>query len=218
MNIKVDSKTAIVFDLDDTLYNEIDFLKSAYVAISKELAPDAWQAIFANLFSRYRNKSNVFEYVSQTYGIPINQLIESYRSHQPNIKSFDGVAEVMEAIKQKEGKIGIITDGRSTTQRAKMEALGILDYIDAIVISEEIGSEKPDEQNYRAIEKALGCTTNYYIADNFKKDFITPNRIGWKTVGLLDKGLNIHSNAFEYQDKAHLPQGFISSIAELTIS
>lgn len=217
MDIRVDSKTAIVFDLDDTLYNEIDFLKSAYSAISKQLAPEAWHSLFANLFSRYRNKTNVFEYVSETYGIPIKDLIESYRDHFPNIEPFDSVIQVLEDIKKKNGKIGIVTDGRSTTQRNKIKALGILNYIDVLVISEEIGSEKPSEENYRVIEKELGCATNYYIADNFKKDFVTPNRIGWKTIALLDNGLNIHSNAFEYQEESYLPQGYISSISELVV-
>jgi putative hydrolase of the HAD superfamily len=123
----------------------------------------------------------------------------------------------MNHIKEKDGKIGMITDGRSATQRNKLKALGVYNYLDVIIISEEIGSEKPSEQNYRLIEKELGCTTNYYLADNFKKDFVTPNNIGWKTIGLLDNGLNIHSNAFEYQDEAHLPHVFISSISELVV-
>jgi putative hydrolase of the HAD superfamily len=217
MDIPVDSKTAVVFDLDDTLYNEIDFLKSAYVSLSKKLEPEAWQALFSNLFSRYRSKTNVFQFVSETYGIPINELIEAYRNHVPVITPFDGVIDVMNHIKEKDGKIGMNTDGRSATQRNKLKALGVYNYLDVIIISEEIGSEKPSEQNYRLIEKELGCTTNYYLADNFKKDFVTPNNIGWKTIGLLDNGLNIHSNAFEYQDEAHLPHVFISSISELVV-
>ncbi len=217
MDIQVDSKTAIVFDLDDTLYNEIDFLKSAYIELSKKLAPDSWQQLFSNLFSRYRNKENVFEYVSETYGVSKSELIDSYRNHLPNIKPFDGVIDVMNGIKEKEGKIGIITDGRSTTQRNKIKALGISGYIDFIVISEEIDSEKPNEKNYRLIENELDCTINYYIADNIKKDFVAPKKRGWKTVGLIDNGLNIHSNAYKYEDEAHLPHDFISSIGEITI-
>lgn len=217
MDITVNPQTALVFDLDDTLYNEIDYLKSAYLELSKKLAPESWQPLFSNLFSQYRNKENVFKYVSETYGISMGELIDSYRNHYPNIKPFDGVIDVIKAIKQKEGKIGIITDGRSLTQRNKIKALGITDLIDYIVISGEIGSEKPDEANFRAIEKNLKCTTNYYIGDNIKKDFITPKRIGWKTIGLLDAGLNIHSNAYQYADNIHLPDNFISALTEITI-
>lgn len=217
MDITVDSQTALVFDLDDTLYNEIDYLKSAYLELSKKLAPESWQPLFSNLFSQYRNKENVFKYVSETYGIGMDELIGSYRNHYPNIRPFEGVLALIKAIKEKEGKIGIITDGRSLTQRNKIKALGITDLIDYIVISGEIGSEKPAEANFRAIEENLKCTTNYYIGDNIKKDFITPKKIGWKTIGLLDAGLNIHSNAYQYMDEVHLPDGFITSIQELVI-
>ena len=217
MDIKVNSQTALVFDLDDTLYNEIDYLKSAYLELSKKLEPNSWKTLFSNLFSQYRNKENVFKYVSETYGIAVDELIGSYRNHYPNIKPFDGAIDLINAIKQKEGKIGIITDGRSLTQRNKIRALGITDLIDFIVISGEIGSEKPDEANFRAIEKNLKCTTNYYVGDNIKKDFITPKKIGWKTIGLLDAGLNIHSNAYQYADNIHLPDNFISALTEITI-
>ncbi len=217
MDIQVDSQTAIVFDLDDTLYNEIDFLKSAYKELSEKLAPNSWQKLFSNLFSRYRNKENVFEYVAEVYGVSKSELIDAYRNHLPKIKPFDGVIDLINQIKEKEGKVGIVTDGRSITQRNKIKALGIIDDIDFIVISEEIGSEKPNEKNFVLIEKELDCRINYYIADNIKKDFITPKRMGWKTIGLIDNGLNIHSSANEYYNEAYLPHDFISSITELTI-
>lgn len=217
MDIKVDSQTAVVFDLDDTLYNEIEFLRSAYTELSKKLTPDSWQGLFASLFSLYRNNENVFDYVSETYRIPKTELINAYRNHLPNIEPFNGVIKSIKNIKEKGGKVGILTDGRSVTQRNKIKALGLIDYIDYIVISEEIGSEKPNEKNYRLIEKELDCTVNYYIGDNIKKDFVTPNRLGWKTIGLIDNGLNIHSNAHSYQDEAHLPHCFVSSITEITI-
>ncbi len=217
MDIKVNSQTAIVFDLDDTLYNEIDFLKSAYQELAKKLSPGSWQQLFSNLFSRYRNKMNVFEHVSETYGVSMNELINLYRNHFPDIKPFDGVMGLISHIKEKEGKVAIITDGRSITQRNKIKALGIIDYIDFIAISEEIGSEKPNEVNYRLIEKELKCPINYYIADNIKKDFITPKRIGWQTICLMDNGLNIHSNTFQYLNEEHLPHEFISSMTDLHI-
>lgn len=218
MDIRVDSKTAVVFDLDDTLYNELDYLRSAYRELSEKLAPDAPQQLFSDLFSRYRNKENVFQYVSETYGIALDTLLNDYRSHTPRIAPFPSVMELLGSIKAKAGRLGIITDGRSNTQRNKLHALGILDVMDYIVISEEIGSEKPDEQNYRAIERELNCVSYYYIGDNFKKDFLTPNQLGWGTIGLVDNGRNIHSNAYRYQEETHRPQHLVYSLADLIIT
>lgn len=217
MDIKVDHKTVIVFDLDDTLYNELDYLKSAYKSIALYLEPTDRNALYSKMFSLYRNKANVFEFLAGSYDLEVLTLIDMYRNHQPHIQLFDGVLDVMEAIKSKKGKIGIITDGRSKTQRAKLESLGILNYIDKIIISEEIGSEKPHIANFKAIENSLPGNTYYYIADNLKKDFVAPNILGWKSAALIDNGKNIHFEAYENLELQFLPQEYIIDFKDIKI-
>ncbi|MFS4492269.1 HAD family hydrolase [Maribacter sp. 2308TA10-17] len=215
MDIKIDENTVIVFDLDDTLYNEVDYLRSAYITLAKELEPKNWKHLFSILFSLYRNKENAFQFINEKYEINKEELIVQYRTHIPNITPFEGVIENFQQIKKKNGKIGVLTDGRSITQRNKLKSLGLLPFIDHIVISEEIGTEKPNEANFKFIENKFPSNTYYYIGDNFKKDFITPNRLGWSTIALVDNGLNIHSNSNKYTTEAHLPQHYIFSIQEL---
>lgn len=217
MDIKVDENTVIVFDLDDTLYNEIDYLKSAYVAVAKKLKPDNWEQLYTYIFSLYRNNQNVFEYLSENYDITKEQLLHSYRYHIPNIKPFDGVIETFENIKQQNGKIGILTDGRKVTQTNKLNALGLTHFIDHIVISEVIGSEKPAANNYVAFEKFHKSGTYFYIGDNYKKDFITPKSRGWQTVALMDSGLNIHSHAHSYSGDEYCPHHYIKDFSFINI-
>lgn len=217
MDIKVDHNTVIVFDLDDTLYNELDYLRSAYKSIAQYLDPENWKSLFSRMFSLYRSKLNVFEYISRSYKTDIESLIAMYRNHLPEIQLFDGVLTVIEAIKSKNGKIAIITDGRAISQKAKIESLGISKFIDKIIISDEIGSEKPNVANFKAIEASLSGNTYYYIADNLSKDFIAPNNLGWKSVGLIDNGKNIHFESHKYMEYENLPQYFITDFNELTI-
>ena len=217
MDIKVDHNTVIVFDLDDTLYNELDYLKSAYKEIALFLDPNDWKRLYLEMFSLYRNKINVFEFIANLYNRQIISLIEIYRNHLPDIQLFDGVLEVFDAIKSKDGKIGIITDGRSNTQRAKLQSLGILSYIDSIIISDELGFEKPSLENFKAIENSLTGKMYYYIADNLKKDFIAPNALGWKSVALIDNGKNIHFESHKHMNSQYLPQEFIIDFKDLNI-
>ncbi|MGF1554977.1 HAD family hydrolase [Paucihalobacter sp.] len=218
MDIKVDTQTVVVFDLDDTLYNEIDYLKSAYLEIAKEIDADNSENLFSLMFSQYQNNIDVFAYIENTYGISKLSLLHRYRSHFPKIKPFIGVRESLENIKKNKGKTGLISDGRSITQRNKLKALNLIELFDYIVISEEIGTEKPHENNYLAIEKQLEKTGHfYYIADNCKKDFITPNQRNWCTIGLIDNGLNIHDNSREALLKSQFPQHFIKNFLELVI-
>jgi len=217
MDIKVDKHTVIVFDLDDTLYNELDYLKSAYQSIAKYLNPNDWKPLYSSMLSMYRSKINVFEYLEKAYNTEIGILIDLYRDHKPDIKLFEGVIKVFDAIKSKNGKIGIITDGRSKTQREKIDSLGILSYIDGIIISEEIGSEKPSLANFVALKKAIAKTNYYYIADNLKKDFVSPNALGWSSVALIDNGKNIHYASNAYIDVKHQPQEFILNFNDINI-
>lgn len=217
MDIKVDQNTVVVFDLDDTLYNELDYLKSAFKDIARRISSGDWKSLYAYMFSLHRSKKNVFQIISENHQIEIPTLIDWYRSHQPEIHLFDGVFELLTQIKQKGGKLAVITDGRVKTQMSKLESLGITHFFDDIIISEAIGFEKPHLTNFQVITEKMHGNQYFYIADNFKKDFITPNAQGWTTIGLIDNGLNIHCNHHEFFNKEHLPQHLILSIKDLRI-
>lgn len=217
MELPVNNKTTIVFDLDDTLYNEIDYLKSAYIEIAKKIDYINWQQIYCKMFSMYRKELNVFESLATEYQISIATLITDYRTHQPNIKPFEGALKLFERIKDKSGKIALITDGRSITQKSKIKALEIEKYLDYVIISEEIGTEKPNLKNFKPIKAILQTNDNWYIADNIKKDFIAPNKLGWKTIGLIDNGKNIHYNSYKYMTNKHLPQKWVLSLKEIKV-
>lgn len=219
MIIKININTTVVFDLDDTLYNEIDFLKSSYIEIADYLDAENKNFLYTRMFSMYRNNENVFHFLSQNYEVTIQELIEKYRHHIPKIQLFEHVATLIHDIKEYCGKVAIITDGRSTTQRNKIEQLGIKNFIDFIVISEEIGSEKPSLKNFQLVEDHLKTKKYWYIADNLKKDFIAPNQLGWDSICLIDNGKNIHVNKDDfYLSEEQLPKYFITDFSAIIIS
>tara|TARA_R110002020_G_scaffold279756_5_gene495539 strand:- start:576 stop:1235 length:660 start_codon:yes stop_codon:yes gene_type:complete len=217
MDIKVNTETTIVFDLDDTLYNELDYLKSAYKDIATTIDRVNWHKIYAYMFALYREGFDVFDKLEEDYGCSKNELIHVYRKHIPSLQLFDNALLILKEIKNKNGNLGILTDGRSSTQRNKIESLGIGGLIDKIVISEELGTEKPSRNNFLAIERFFETEHYYYIADNFNKDFVTPNKLGWNTIGMVDNGLNIHYNSKILRKPEYLPHRFITSYSELEI-
>ncbi|HDZ13627.1 hypothetical protein LCGC14_1047360 [marine sediment metagenome] len=217
MDIKINKDSVIVFDLDDTLYNESEYLRSAYIEIAKKLAPKNWKPLFAKLYSFYRCGLDAFEHITETYGISKTELLNIYRNHSPTIYPFEGVMKTFLHIKENKGRVCIITDGRKVTQQGKIKALGLLNYIDTIIISEETGFEKPDEHNFKMIEETYVNGHYWYIADNFRKDFISPNNMGWNTVGLIDNGLNVHYDSHLYFNTKTLPKNFVLSFNEIHI-
>ncbi|HVG42123.1 MAG TPA: HAD family hydrolase [Chitinophagaceae bacterium] len=218
MEIKLNSNSFFVFDLDDTLFQEIDFLKSAYRHISKKLASYIECDIYEEMLERYYKKENVFQWIIDKHSNSITAfnlqwLIKEYREHIPVIKLSEEVLLFLQKLKSLNIPTGLITDGRSITQRNKLKALGIEDYFTDIVISEEFGSEKPDERNYLYYQNKYPTKEFYFFGDNTSKDFIVPAKLGWKTICIKNRGHHIHLQNF---DKKPLPDFIISNFLELT--
>ncbi len=195
----------ICFDLDDTLYKEIDFLKSAYREIALRAAQGDRRLAdraYTEMLQAYKDGCNAFLRLNEWLGltIPVVDYLAMYRTHRPDIYLEEDVVATLDALKTAGHTIALITDGRSVQQRNKMAALGLNRWIDDgdIVISEEIGSEKPAEANYRwVMERHPEAERFVYVGDNPAKDFIAPNRLGWTSVCLIDNGENIHPQRFD---------------------
>ena len=218
------NKTILIFDLDDTLYKEIDFLKSAYKDIAIRLSKEttvSFDLILADMLKYYASGLNVFSKIIHVYAIKkycVDDLITIYRNHEPHIVLPKPVENMLFRLKQTVFKVGLITDGRSVQQRNKIKALGLSDYFDDIVISEEFGSEKPNEANYVFFEERYGHAMDYiYVADNTQKDFLVPNALGWHTICLLDDEQNIHKQSFDLESDK-LPKQSIADILELEMA
>lgn len=207
------STTTIVFDLDDTLVKEIDFLKSAFFEIANSIEAEV-SSLYHQMLVWYFDNENVFQKLVQLYpDLSMDLLKSKYRHHQPNFEKYSYVKDFLSELKQNRYRIGLITDGFSITQRNKISSLGIGGLFDLIVISEEFGSEKPNEENYKVFHQ-FNSDTYYYVGDNLKKDFVTPNKLGWVTICLLDDGNNIHSQNFDIEE-FYLPKYKIKDLSEL---
>lgn len=213
---------SIIFDLDDTLYNEIDYLNSAYKEIATAIAKNCSgiftvENIYNHLLLFYAQKKDAFQEIIIKYN-PKNlvkeDLLRIYRNHYPSINLAAENENLLKQLISKGYKLGLITDGRSIQQRNKIKALNIEKYFDYILISEEFGKEKPNQANFNYFVQLLGESTFYYVGDNVNKDFISPNKIGWKTICLLDNGKNIHKQQFKISE-AYLPHFKIQNLKEI---
>ena len=206
----------ICFDLDDTLYKEIDYLKSAYREIAKYVGHPETVGL---MLDWYQAGENAFKKLIETYGLPIeiSDLLKIYREHYPDIHLDAGVMEFLKELKDNGAKLGLISDGRSLAQRNKIKALGLEGFFDIEVISEEFGSEKPCMRNYQIVmEKFSERKVFVYVGDNTAKDFIAPNQLGWKTVCLAQDGRNIHRQDLSLP-KEYMPHYVVDSIKEIGI-
>lgn len=202
-----------VFDLDDTLYSERDFEKSGI-----EYVYNYFEVKDIKLEQILNNRKNWIEQIinGSNNRITLQIVLDIYRNHFPEIQLYKDSKEFLEKLHSKGNEMSLITDGRSTTQRNKLKALGIESYFNNIVISEEVNSEKPSEINFKMVMNKKNTENYIYIADNPNKDFITPNKLGWATFCLLDRGQNVHKQNFNLS-KEFLPQILINSFEEIIL-
>lgn len=209
----------LVFDLDDTLYKEIDFVISAFNYITEylwrrnriDISELAAELIKKKEFILYDEINSKLE-ISQ-HDFTLEKYLELYRFHYPKLNTNNNLITMLKDLKKNGFIIGLITDGRSITQRNKLRSLQIIDLFDTIIISEENGFSKPHYFNYQLFEsKYIESEVFFYIGDNTDKDFNYPLiNDKWRSVCVLDNGLNIHP-----QDSRFLIQNRIETIKEIT--
>jgi putative hydrolase of the HAD superfamily len=217
MVLKLKRNDVVVFDLDDTLYHEIDYVFSAFSEIAG-LTGDQSKEAFAKMKSWFAEKADVFSMLIDEYKLKTSKetLISMYRQHIPDISLVPHAKEVLDDLFSHNITMVLVTDGRSTGQRNKIKALNIGHYFTKIYISEEFGAEKRSGDVFLEIDHLYPDPSKTIIADNIYKDFAWPERLGWTTIGIRDAGRHIHSQ--EEMEGAVLPAHYINSFAELKIN
>lgn len=215
------SRSVIVFDLDDTLYSEFSYKVSGIKAVIQtivRLYPE-WTPEQLNTVIDFR-KNDWLDRLCLYCGFNESEkqtLLWQYRLHKPDIVPYIAANDFCHLIKDFVAT-ALITDGRSLTQRLKLEALGLYDCFDDILISEAYSSDKPDEKRFRHIENKYCAQAEQfiYIGDNIKKDFISPKRMGWLTIGLESSSDNIHIwDPLDFETEYH-PDFWLKSLNRLT--
>ncbi|MHC4394972.1 MAG: HAD family hydrolase [Planctomycetota bacterium] len=201
--------TTIVFDLDDTLYDEVDYCRSGFVAVAEFLAdlpetPSA-ERIFEVFWQQFTagNRTKTFNTALEQLSITaadnnlIGDLIEVYRGHFPKIVLPDDSRDVLDQLSGKY-KLAMLTDGFLPAQKLKVQALGIEKYFECIIYTEALGREfwKPSPTGFQKLMEILNEQPEniVYLADNEKKDFIAPNKLGFLTVQLI-RPARIHTES-----------------------
>ena len=194
--IRSRSGRCVAFDLDDTLYDEMDYVRSGFAAVALAVHERFGTDVAAGLGAALdrAQPAGAFDAAVREYGLPADALafmIETYRGHRPDIRLREGARDTLEAARRRDGVVGCITDGRSATQRQKLAALGLERFFEVLLISEETGHAKPDPFNFRELMRLVAADRFWYVADNPAKDFVAPNALGWTTVGIAS-GRGVH--------------------------
>ncbi len=163
----------LIIDLDNTLIDfDIMEEKSLIQAFDKNAIPynkeilDRYYEINVKMWKDLElglaKKSDIvvkrFEILFKEYGIEVCpvKFNKDYLSFMPeNIYFIDGARKVLETIKDKYTNV-LMTNGLIDVQKEKIKRLSLDDYFEYIIISGEVGYEKPNVEIYEYMENLLG--------------------------------------------------------------
>lgn len=210
------SVRCVVFDIDDTLYLERDYVRSGFLAVDALLRARRLEGFFEKAWEAFQSglRRTIFDETLAAMGHSgqpelIAEMVEAYRGHVPTLALLPDAAECLNRLHTKVA-LAAITDGPLASQRAKAAALDLARWCRPIVCTEELGPGlgKPHVAAFQLIESETGHRGSQcaYVADNPVKDFKAPAALGWRTVrirrpgGLHEKVAGEHPVDFELAD------------------
>lgn len=203
--------TAVIFDLDDTLYDQLEPFKEA---VQKNLLFPENQIEDLYLFSRkfsdevfhlnhtgrmkvedmhiYRMQNACAQFGMHLTPAQALRFQEDYAYFQGQITLFEDAKETLSYCKQHDIPLGLITNGPTDHQWAKVKQLELTHWIseENIFISSAVGLSKPDVKLFEYAEQTMDLNkkTTYYIGDSYENDINGAKNAGWKAIWRNHRG------------------------------
>ncbi|MDR0603977.1 MAG: HAD hydrolase-like protein [Bacteroidales bacterium] len=217
-------KRAIIFDLDDTLYPQIEYTRQCLLYSSSLIAKISnrnqseiehiLNHILENKGIEYRHIYNdLFEQISFD-GMPyLKDILAKFWQCQPILQLYESTYDVLNELK---GKfiLALLTDGYEKTQEYKINNLQIRHFFDSILITDSLGvkNRKPSVIPYSVMLNNINipACNCIYVGNDPNKDFVGAKQLGLKTIRI---------NQGEYKDmkvsEKFNSEFIINSISEL---
>lgn len=191
----------IIFDLDDTLYSEKEYVRSGFKAVSDYLGGGFENTLWSYFEAGKQPVDELLKDLNRE--MDKEKVMIAYRNHKPDIRLYAGVEDLLRMIRSIGLKIGIITDGRPEGQRQKLCALGLEPLVDDIIVTDELGGmqfRKPCDIAFRIMRTKwkLNPEQMVYVGDNPAKDFQAPKQLGMKGIWFRNtEGIYTNTGTFE---------------------
>lgn len=214
-------KKAVLFDLDDTLYDYKNPNKkgvlASYRIISKEIKISKTK--FLKLYKRANDEikyelagtasshSRILYFqriIEKTHNTVNPEIIlkmykEYWDAFLKNMKLGKGVIDTFKKLKNQNIRIVLVTNLTTHIQLRKMRKLKISKYIDYLVTSEESGSEKPSAIMFLLSLKKLKILPEeaIMVGDNLVSDIEGANAVGIYSIAITKKKIKFDKEDYK---------------------
>lgn len=219
-----------IFDLDDTLYNSTELSTHARRSAIRAMVDLGLQTTFEEA---HQILSEVVEEYGSNYNYHFDQMLKrlnietskmkmyiaagmiAYHDEKfANIRPFHDVIPTLIDLRKLEIKICVLSDGKALKQYEKILRLRLQDFLDDIIITEEVGIRKPNPKLFKLPLQRFNVQPeeSIYVGDNYERDIIPCMQVGIRTV-LIHRGGKHDIISFKSDQKA--PDHELSNLEDL---
>lgn len=198
---------AVLFDLDDTLFDHLACSRSALQAVQAShdgLAAMPFEALeraHSGFLEQLHTEVMVgrlpiddarrerFRRLFGAAGVEpdeplVNVAACAYRdAYMGARRAVEGAAALLALVKAR-AKVGIVSNNLLEEQREKLRHCALDPFVDALVVSEEIGVSKPDPEIFRVALERLGCAAQdaVMVGDSWAADVVGARAAGIRPI------------------------------------
>jgi len=211
----------LVFDLDNTLYEEETYVQSGFKAVANYLKTTYsinFEDCFEFMMNRLqRGRGSIFDETLLHYGIynkkNVKKCVSIYHTHLPKIFLSEETEECLERFIDIPKYI--VTDGNKLVQHNKLVALKLYSRMKFCFVTHRYGikNSKPSPYCFLKIcqKEEVKPPQVVYVGDNPHKDFLGIKSLGFVTVRILQGPYKMIKKPSKYQAEYQ-----IDSLSEIT--
>lgn len=212
MNIKLTNTpvSAVLFDLDDTLYDHLHSARQGLVGLANRYPymqsisltelerrfSDILEHTHTKMLQGEMNQDEArcirFQHLFESFGVKIDrqQALEDYGTfrsdYDANRKVVAGSHELLSRLRSMDLRLAVITNNMTNEQLNKLKMLELSEYFEVVSISEQIGAAKPDPEIYMATLDRLQLTTDdvVMVGDSLTTDIAGATALNIRSVWL----------------------------------
>jgi putative hydrolase of the HAD superfamily len=208
---------AILFDLDDTLYDLRSYWRGRLwraLDMARAGLPELDHEVLLRTAMDERVYMEQWPDFLRRQGVADEALIAAthdafQRDWFEQMELYDDTIHTLESLRRRY-RLGLITNGPASIQRAKIERFGLAGYFDALIVSGEVGVAKPDPAIFALALRQLGVAPRdaLFVGDSPEHDMR-----GAEAAGMAFVWMNAHGE--ELPDGFGQPLAVIGRLGEL---
>lgn len=176
----------MLFDLDDTLLDRDKAVDNLFLLVLEKCYEDVSDTVKNNMLQKFKEYDkreygisdktivleSLFDEFAPKYRLPRNYIQDFWNENFPKCFSIDQNTILFLNHIKRHFKVGIITNGSTQRQKAKIINTGLNEYFDTIIISEEVGFSKPDKRIFELALNKLNVQSEdvLFVGDDLEKD------------------------------------------------